>query len=487
MASRLVVLVSVLALASCVGDFEPSGRSCPCIRGWICNETVDECVEAIERDFTPVLVGNDADLHHGRGDVVVRSGEHWLFHTDTGTVSLYASEDLAGEPRETVREGTGVEGDIGFVVLDDRDLGVFTLGSLTVEPDAAIVLTGTNAAVLLAADTITVQGSVSAGAERVPSQPGPGGGTGAPYSTSTDPAPGSAPLDLGGGGTARGAGSGGSYGGCGGAGGAVPAFAAGRASAPWAAQLDGRFVGGAGGGAGGAGSNRACSGHAYPGQRGGHGGGAVALIASRAIFVGPTGALDARGGGGSGGRIPAVHTDQVFDLASGSGGGSGGAILLSAPIVDVAGVLAANGGAGGGGAGAIDRNADMIFDEIAPGADGAHGTITAEPAPGGEGAFAGGAGGDGSSDIGCASDGGLGDASMPGAVGRPGGGGGGSGVLFILAASRTIRDTALLRPSQSSMLVGLADLESPLPSLPATPPCECPSPDVAPPLETCAF
>ena len=487
MTARAAALVGLLASTSCVGEFEPEGRSCPCIRGWICNETVGECVQAIERDFTPVLVGSDADLHHGRGDVVVPAGEHWLFHTDTGTVTVHANDDLTGDPRETIREGTGVDADIGFVVLDDRRLGVFTLGSLRVQADASVVFAGTNAAALLSFDTIAIEGLISAGAERVPSQPGPGGGTGAPYSTSAEPDPGSGPLDLGGGGSSRGAGSGGSYGGCGGAGGAVPAVAPGRASSPWAAQLDGRFVGGAGGGSGGAGSNNACSGHSYPGQRGGHGGGAVALIATNAIFVGPTAAIDARGGGGSGGRVPAVSPESLFNLASGSGGGSGGAILLSAPVVDVAGTLAANGGGGGGGAGGIDRDGDTMYDEFTAGADGAHGTLTAEPAPGGEGAFAGGDGGTGSGALGCASDGGLGDASMPGAIGRTGGGGGGSGVIYILSAMRTIRDTALLRPSQSSMLVALGDLEGPLPPLPAAPACECPSPDVAPPLAPCGF
>lgn len=482
--TRRAALFLVLAIAACgIDDFDPEGRTCPCIRGWVCNETVNECVEAIERDFTPTVIGEEADLHHGRGELVVPEGEHWLFHTGNGTVSIHDDDTFVDEPREVLREGTGVDGDIGFVVIDTHALGVFSFSSLRVSEGASVVLVGSNAGALLAADTIVVEGLLSAGAERVGSLPGPGGGMGAPYSTSTTPEPGASPLDVGGGGTARGAGSGASYGGCGGVGGAVPASAPGRAAAPWAAMLDGRFVGGAGGGAGGAGSNNACSGHSYPGQRGGHGGGALALIANVAIFVGPSGVVDARGGGGSGGKLPAAGTMQLFDLTAGSGGGSGGAILIESPLVDVAGAITASGGAGGGGAGMLDANGDMVAEDIAAGEDGEHGTDTAEPARGGEGAHAGGHGGVGSDASGCAGDGGLGTAT-PGEVGRTGGGGGGSGVLYLLAATRNVRDTALLRPSIASTLVGLGELGGGLPAL-SDPACECPSTEMTVTLGEC--
>jgi hypothetical protein len=67
---------------------------------------------------------------------------------------------------------------------------------------------------------------------------------------------------------------------------------------------------------------------------GGKGGGAIEIVSSVSITVGPVGVVQAGGGGAGPGFA--------------GGGGAGGAILLEAPRVTVQGTLAANGGGGGG-------------------------------------------------------------------------------------------------------------------------------------------
>lgn len=143
---------------------------------------------------------------------------------------------------------------------------------------------------------------------------------------------------------------------------------------------------------------------------GGAGGGALYLIAAGQLRV--LGAVSASGAGGSPGRRG----------GGGGGGGSGGMIRLDAPMVIVSGALAANGGGGGEGAGSEATTAGA----------GADGTLGVNGALGGRGGTDGGGdGGDGSA------------GPAPGAAGRKGGnnpgggggGGGGAGYIYIKTAA----------------------------------------------------
>jgi hypothetical protein len=183
----------------------------------------------------------------------------------------------------------------------------------------------------------------------------------------------------------------------------------------------GSFIGGGGNGAnGGSGSG---GGHGSvtplgtvlrggcPGQngagttpgKGGHGGGAVFLIAGNSITVG--GMILAGGEGGAGG---------TSNSDGGGGAGAGGLIGFDAMSITVTGTLIANGGGGGGGASLGGTN----------GGNGGDADLTTA-APGGNGGnSSGGSGGAGSA----GSAGGSG--VTPGdATGGGGGGGGGAGLI----------------------------------------------------------
>jgi hypothetical protein len=145
----------------------------------------------------------------------------------------------------------------------------------------------------------------------------------------------------------------------------------------------------------------------------GAGGGAIELVAARAITITGSGVVHAGGAGGE-------H--------EGGGGGSGGAILLEAPAVAVAGILAVNGGGGGSGG--------LFGDDAHP---------NDEPAPGGAAIRLNtGEGGTGSAGL-----------TLDGAPGNPnptfvdgtfsGGGGGGAG--YIRINGRDVRVTGILSPT----------------------------------------
>jgi hypothetical protein len=160
------------------------------------------------------------------------------------------------------------------------------------------------------------------------------------------------------------------------------------------------------------------------GGKGGPGGGIVVLISKMGILV--NGVIAANGGGGMGGGAQ----------AGGGGGGSGGLIVLQGATVRRAGKLTANGGGGGEG-GAIG------IGEII-GADGADGSVSSNPAPGGNSADSPSRGGDG------------------GARGAPGGdlgtfsdeagGAGGGGVGFIRIIGATSAAAGSLESPTASLL-----------------------------------
>lgn len=220
------------------------------------------------------------------------------------------------------------------------------------------------------------------------SSPGAGADTG-PCDTLAGEAQGATSNHAGGG-------AGGSFTGTGGAGGAGS-----TTGAVGQAPLDtAKLHGGCPGGLGGA---RTPS----PQARGGHGGGAVYVVAKGTIHI--AGKINANAERGYGGT-----TASASEFPGGGGGGAGGMIVLDADmvVVDVNAALVANGGGGGGGASGTAQGRDGN-DGTSVGAAGGTG--------GGTGTSAGGAGGAGSSRA--IRDG------LPGAPGGAlqGGGGGGGG------------------------------------------------------------
>ncbi|MBN2494165.1 MAG: hypothetical protein JXR96_06210 [Deltaproteobacteria bacterium] len=103
-------------------------------------------------------------------------------------------------------------------------------------------------------------------------------------------------------------------------------------------------------------------------REGGGGAGGLQLSAGSRISV--SGSILANGGGGQGGQ-----SDSEGTCLGGGGGGSGGAVLLEAGEVDLGGAIWANGGGGGGGG---NNNG-------ASGGDGQNASASSSPAAGGAG------------------------------------------------------------------------------------------------------
>ncbi|MBV8762142.1 MAG: hypothetical protein JO257_32915 [Deltaproteobacteria bacterium] len=220
-----------------------------------------------------------------------------------------------------------------------------------------------------------------------------------------------------------GGGAGGSFGGNGGDGGIGESTSARAQPAP---VDESNLHGGCPGGRGGA------KGVAQK-ARGGHGGGAVYVVAKGAILI--DGRINANAERGYGGTATLNN-----EFPGGGGGGAGGMIVIDADMVAVnmAASLVANGGGGGGGADGTMKGLDGN-DGAAAGAGGGTG--------GGSGMSIGGAGGTGSS------------RNMPaGTPGQPGGalqgggggGGGGAGYIHIYGAhSKAVSPSANVSPNPS--------------------------------------
>ncbi len=245
--------------------------------------------------------------------------------------------------------------------------------------------------VLVAIDSISIDGQIDASASAdetvgggfagssidVSNVGGPGEGLPGANSSTSAPA-------IGGGG--------GSFCGVGGAGGGATATIGGPGKAYGAPALVPLVPGSAGG---------------FGDLPAGGGGGAIELVAGTAITITSGGVISVGGGGGNDGTDSGSY--------SASGGGSGGAILLEAPTVSVAGLLEANGGGGGGGVGAP--------------APVSNATVNANPAAGGAA---------GTSGVGGTGAGGGTTSGGPGAAGdavgqtvSAGAGGGGAGYIRI--------------------------------------------------------
>jgi hypothetical protein len=431
MAAARCVLIGVLALAPacfhpnyqcprCGSGDDPSSQ---CPSGLTCNAVTLRCETA--QNSCPV---EDDELCYGKGLIKV-----CLDSAPTEALK-YTGNDQPGID-------TSIETTCTRIVPQANGLDLCVIAGTTIEvdydeialpgPPHSVIVVGTRALVLLATDTIVLQGAINASSRTntLPPRIGPGAGQ---VSCNESTAAMSDPSGAGGG-------AGGGFGTLGGNGGNGDA---GRPPAPparggVAAQLvpaPSELRGGCPGANGGNGSSH--------GGAGGAGGGAVYLIAGRLITILSTpypagvnmgtpypagefqGAVYASGAAGHGGGadVPAAGAQ------GGGGGGTGGMIGLDAPEISNAGDVTANGAGGGGGAGSNAVGS--------PGEDGSFSNPRRQ-VKGGAAGTGGGSGGLGSAldatDPLTGSDGALG-----------GGGGGGGGFGFILTYGSV--DGALTSP-----------------------------------------
>lgn len=201
--------------------------------------------------------------------------------------------------------------------------------TITIPTAATLAVRGARPLVLIATDTLTIDGVLDAASHVATQKPGPGALATAAACNAFAAQP-----------SKHGGGAGGSFAGTGGAGGGndSPGTDTGGAPANPLASLSG-FRAGCPGQAGGT----------ITGTFGlaGAPGGALDLVAGTALTI--TGAVTASGAAGRGGQTNGT------DANGGGGGGSGGMIVLDAPAVTVsspAGAVLADGGGGGGGGGA---------------------------------------------------------------------------------------------------------------------------------------
>lgn len=264
--------------------------------------------------------------------------------------------------------------------------------------------TGPRPLVLLATESITTSATIDVSSHRSDPKPGAGAQS-APCTGGTSPTigVGAAP----GSGGAAGGGAGGSFlqpggrGGVGGDGHSTGGIAGAAILASTVSSLRGGCDGQSGAGA--------------IAAAGGHGGGAVYLIAGRSISV--DGGIDASGEGGAG-AVPGPPAGSGNGYGGG-GGGTGGMVGFDAPAITVTGLVIAEGGGGGqGGSSEFPGN---------PGAD----PSSLAEAPGGDGgADNGGAGGFGSVGKQTATvNNGSAGVGNAGFFGGGGGGGGGAGLI----------------------------------------------------------
>jgi hypothetical protein len=292
--------------------------------------------------------------------------------------------------------------------------------TIDVASGATVRAIGPSPLVLVAAETLTISGTLDVSSRLVDTLGGtPVFGAGARTAAEcaalgVDGAAANGPNDGGGGGAGGSFGAAGAQGGNG-AGGNTH-------GTPHPVGAPTTVVGGCPGGHGGDGVGGG------GGQVGGGGGGAVYLIAGGSIAIAAAGKLNASGAGGDRG------TDGIDTGGGGGGGGAGGLIGLDAPHITLGGAVFANGGGGGGGNGNdFDQNGMRGADPTAP----------AEPAKGGAGGIAGGAGGDGAFGTTLAKPGGGGSQNFC----AGGGGGGGTGVIRVFGVPPTSVTGAVSPPA----------------------------------------
>jgi hypothetical protein len=259
--------------------------------------------------------------------------------------------------------------------------------TITLPAGTKIIASGSRPLLLVAYDSIDLQGTIDVSSRRTPTE---FVGASADDSRCTPAAGSEAAV----GGTG---GAGGSFQYFGGPGGAAGATASAQPTpAPTPVALHGGCDGAPGGGFA-----------AATGGATGHSGGAVYLIAQHSITLGDAAQLLANGEGGGKGAAG----------AGGGGGGSGGMIVLDAPTITLGtgALVLAEGGGGGGGGDAGDSASDGGECLATPGASG--GAATAPAGAGGTG--------------GAASAGAAGHDNATTSTGGAGGGGGASGVVLM--------------------------------------------------------
>lgn len=276
--------------------------------------------------------------------------------------------------------------------------GYCVLAAATIAINSPLRAVGTKPLVLVAADSIDVPTSIDVGSRQPPTEPVGAGSD--PLACTSGAMPGNG-----------GGGAGGSFLGRGGFGGNGASATAGGGVPGMTSSPPTVLRGGC------PGQDGFAFVYANTGN-GGHGGGAVFLIASKSITVGGT--INAGGAGGEGGGNRGSDP-----RAGGGGGGAGGMIGFDAPQVTVTGMLVANGGGGGEGNGTTNPGGrGMDADSTSAAAGGGNETIGGDGGAGSSGA----ANGSGSNGL--------------NASGGGGGGGGGAGLIQAPA-------TAILGPSVS--------------------------------------
>jgi hypothetical protein len=310
-------------------------------------------------------------------------------------VCLYRAQDtpIDVERISTLNTDTGTSTNDGPQCLSDAvvvDPTYCVIAGTTIKIGTKLRAIGRRPLVLLATDRIQISAIIDVGSHRQqgdqPEQIGAGADPLADCDVGTAP---SFVNNSGGGG------AGGSFAGSGGTGGSSGGALGGE---PGASVTTKSIRGGCQG----------QSGAGMMGGAGGHGGGAVWLIATNCIDLEAQIIAGGEGGGGGAG---------MSTNSGGGGGGAGGMIGLSAPTVTFAAPLLANGGGGGEGNG----NA-----EGAPGND-ADGSMATNAASGGSGNSGnGGDGGSGSVQAGASGGSGA------NTVGGGGGGGGGAGGILSM-------------------------------------------------------
>ena len=235
---------------------------------------------------------------------------------------------------------TDITANCDQVVAQQGGPALCVVAGTTVMVNGGMVAIGARPLVIVATDSITVNGGAKID---VSSVTGSGARRGAGSNAAECSRSDKGKNDSGG----AGGGAGGSFGTVGGTGGtgdgnnSDPPGTAATGGNPGAADPSPSVVhGGCVGGAGGEGQN---SDPRNPGGAPGDGGGAVYLIASNRITI--SGDIFASGGGGR------VTVGTGGRQEGGGGGGSGGMIILDAQTIQVQGRVVANGGAGAGGGG----------------------------------------------------------------------------------------------------------------------------------------
>ncbi len=293
-----------------------------------------------------------------------------VIDTDMGTSSCW---DFDTVTFQTDQQNAPEAGAISL-----PDLAIFSMGSLTVSPDAQVKVVGARALVLVTLNRMTISGTIDVSASDTTAGSGGFSAEKNPNSAGRGFGPGGAPDSV-----AHQGGGGGSL--CGNGGnktGGKPAYLA---------TIMPPLVGGSSGGSG--------------FQSGGGGGGAIELVCNYILTINKQALIRANGAGAAFG---------------GGGGGSGGEILIDTFALNEFGPFIANGGGGGANTSAGDPTI----------AAGAQGSDTTTPSAGGKGENAGGAGTGGATLAGA--DGAY-DTPTPGATlgDYSGGGGGGAGLVHL--------------------------------------------------------